>query len=530
MVNKIEKLQKYIEQSNFKEALNTVNKILKRDKNPSLLNVKGVILLQDGKVNYAIEIFLEVINLEPNFADALNNLGMAYQKKGAYEKAAKYLLQAISLRKDYIEARHNLAIVYESLDEPYKVIEELKLLLQLEPKHIPSLRLLGDVYLRVNNLKEAKAAHEEALKNELSPINLYKLGMDYMFEGNQERGVDCLKPTLPFYLQSFYTLVTHTNYEFSKSDLDYLIKAFNFEKDIANQSLAGFTYARILKKKKEYEKSFEVLMRANELKKSIVSFNQESFMESIKNIQNYFLDIQEIQMEFPQSDLRPIFILGAPRSGTTIVEQTLSNHSLIFGAGEVSKLDKLFDKLISKKDISLKSIQKLRDDYFLFIKKMTNKKYFIDKTPFNSFYIGLIKKVFPESIIINTIRDFKLVAFSMYEINFDHLPYTNCQEDIVFYLKNYKKNMQFWGKYKFDNFLLIDLEKFNQDREHETRKIFSLLKLDFDKKYLDVANNLRPVYTASSSQVRSKNISPSEYSAKNYGKILERFSSMIEDI
>ena len=118
----------------------------------------------------------------------------------------------------------------------------------------------------------------------------------------------------------------------------------------------------------------------------------------------------------------------------------------------------------------------------------------------------------------------------MYEINFDHLPYTNCQEDIVFYLKNYKKNMQFWGKYKFDNFLLIDLEKFNQDREHETRKIFSLLKLDFDKKYLDVANNLRPVYTASSSQVRSKNISPSEYSAKNYGKILERFSSMIEDI
>ena len=530
MVNKKEKLQKYIEQSNFKEALNVINKLLKKEKTPALLNTKGVILLQDGKINFSIEIFLKAIKLDPFFTDALNNLGMAYQKAGFNEKAVSYLSKAISLKNNYIEARYNLALVYDNMDEPYKVINELELLLKYEPKHAPSLILLGDIYNRINNVDVAQKYHEEALKFDLSSKGLFKLGMDYIFQGNKDRGIDCFKPTLPYHMPSFYVLASNTDYEFNNSELDFLIKTFNEDKDVKNKSMAGFAYAKILKKNKEYQKSFEVLIKANDLKRSITPFDQESFFKKIKSIEDYFLKIQEMEITITSCDLRPIFILGTPRSGTTFIEQIISNHIEIYGAGEVNKLHKFFDELILKKNFSIDSLKKIRDDYFCFIRKMTQKSYFIDKTPFNSFYIGLIKKIFPESLIIHTIRDLKSVAFSMYETDFDNLKYTNCLEDIIFYLKNYKENLNFWNQYEFDKYITINLEKFVKETEIETKKIFSLLDLDFEKSFLDPTRNKKPVYTASAGQVRKKNLPKPVYSVENYGAIIEEFNSSIDKI
>lgn len=529
-MNKIDKLQKYIEQSNFKEALRTIDKLLKREKNSSLLNTKGVILLQDGKINYAIEIFLDALKLEPDFGDALNNLGMAYQKIGNYEKAIIYLKNAIALNSNYIQARYNLAITYDALDEPYKVVEELKLLLTYDSKNSSAMSFLGDTYNRLNNLQEALKYHEEALKLELSPHNLFKVGMDYIFQGNKQRGIDCFKPTLPYYIPSFYALVTHTDFKFSESDLDFLKKTFDNEKDIKKQSLAGFALAKILKKKNKYEKSFKVLVRANDLLSNLLPFNQENFSNKIDKIQDFYLSLKKKKLQFSDSGLRPIFILGPPRSGSTFIEQIISNHRDVYGAGEVDILHKFFDNIISKENISIKILSKLRDDYFLFVKKMTNKKYFIDKTPFNSFYVGLIKIIFPEAIVLNTNRNYKFVAYSIYETNFDNLNYSFKQEDIVFYLKKYKKNLEFWNKENFKNFINLSLEDFLKNKEQETQKIFSLLKLEFNKKYLDTSKNTKPVYTASAGQVRGKAVSPFAYNIENYGKTIENFNLLIDSI
>lgn len=175
---------------------------------------------------------------------------MAYQKKKYYDKAIVFLKKAISLKEDYIEARHNLAIVYDNMDEPYEAIEELKLLLQYNPKHSTSLRLLGDIYNRVNNIQEALRFHEQSLKSELSHKNLYKLGMDYFYLGNKDKAMDCLRVTLPYHMESFYALATYSDYEFSKLDLDFLAKTFMEDKDANQRAVAGFSLAKILKKKR----------------------------------------------------------------------------------------------------------------------------------------------------------------------------------------------------------------------------------------------------------------------------------------
>jgi len=532
MQKKIENIQKFLNQSNFKEALILVNKLLKKDKkNPFLFNIKGVILFQDGQTNNAIEAYSSAIKFAPDFFDAFNNLGMAYQKKKYYDKAIVFLKKAISLKEDYIEARHNLAIVYDNMDEPYEAIEELKLLLQYNPKHSTSLRLLGDIYNRVNNIQEALRFHEQSLKSELSHKNLYKLGMDYFYLGNKDKAMDCLRVTLPYHMESFYALATYSDYEFSKLDLDFLAKTFMEDKDANQRAVAGFSLAKILKKKKEYEKSFEVLVKANELRSMLIGpFDQESFLKNIKKIEECYLSLKELKLDFMLSDLNPIFILGSPRSGTTIIEQIISNHPDIYGAGEVNKLHRLMDDMILNKNISKDTLEKLRQSYYSFIKKMTTKKYFIDKTPFNSFYLGLIKRIFPESITINTHRDFKSVAFSMYENNFDALNFTFRQEDIIFYLKNYKKNIEFWGNQKFANHMVIDLEKFIKDKDIEMKKFFSLLNLDFKKEYLNHTKNEHPVYTASAGQVRSKNVPQFSFTVKNYGKIIDQFNSLISEI
>ena len=532
MDKKIEKIRSLIEHSKIKDALDYVNKLLKKNKNPIYFNIKGALLLMDGQEKLAIEPLLKAIKLAPDFPDAYATLGMAYHKNDQNDKATIYLEKAISLNEGFIEAKFNLASVYFSTREFFKAIVILKNLLHLNPEHIDALKLLGDCLNEVNNVSEALKYHEAALKLDLNANNLYALGTDYIYLGNSERAIDCLRPILHSHIPSNLSLAVHTNYDFNKSDIDFLMKEFERNNDNEKRAVAGFALARILKKKRNFKESFEILIKANELRSIEASFDQKSFSKRINNIKEYYDSIDKLNIDPDRYDLRPIFIVGPPRSGTTYMEQILSNHPDVYGGGEICRLDHLFDEAILRQNKSQNSLFKLRDDFYSYVKHMTDKKVFIDKTPFNSFYVGLIAKIFPEAFIINTYRNYKSIAFSMYENNFSSggLNYTFSQEDIVFYLKAYKENMLLWSSQKLDKFLTVDLRAFVNDLENESKKVFSFLGLDFNINYLDVSKNKKPVRTVSAGQVRNKKAPIDMYTKENYGTVIEQFNLLIDSI
>jgi tetratricopeptide (TPR) repeat protein len=532
MDKNIEKIKNLVVNSRTIDAIDFTNKLLKKNKNPIYYNIKGALFLMNNQEKLAIDPLLKSIKLSPDFADAYANLGMAYHKNFQNDKATIYLEKAISLNEGFIEAKLNLALVYFSIREFFKAIETLKNLLLQNPEFIEALKLLGDCLSEVNNVSEAIKYHEAALKLDMNPDNLYSLGLDYLFLGNTERAIDCLKPILHSHIASNLTLAVHTNYEFNKSDIDFLMKEFEENNDSVKRAVAGFALARILKKKKNFKESFEILTKANKLRSIDDPFDQKSFSKKINNIKEYYYAIDKLNIDPTRYDLRPIFIVGTPRSGTTYLEQIISNHPDVYGAGEIARLDLLFEKAILSQNKSQNSLFKLRNNFYSYIKNMTNKKYFIDKTPINSFYVGLIKKIFPEAYIINTKRDYKSIAFSMYENNFvaEGLKYTYSQEDIVFYLKSYKENIAFWSEQKFNNFLTVDLKKFINEIDYEAKKVFSFLGLDFSINYLDITANKKPVRTVSASQVRNNKTPPDLYNVKNYGKVIDKFNLLIDEI
>ncbi len=532
MDREIEKIKSFIGASKIHKSLDYVNKLLKKNKNPIYFNIKGALLLMSDQNKLAIDPLLKAIKLAPEFPDPYANLGMVYHKIDQNEKAINYLNKAIDLNNDFIEAKYNLASIFFATRKFFEAIELLKNILLLDLKNTNAYILLGDAYNETNNVNEALKCHQEAVKLNLNANNLYSLGYDYLYLGNIERAMDCFRPTLPSHIPSYLGLATHTDYQFNKSDIQYLTHYFHEGQDNEKKALCGFTLARILKKQKKFKDSFEILIKANDLKKIDSLFDQKAFLEKVKNIQEFYLAIKSRKIEFSHDNLRPIFILGPPRSGTTFLEQIITNHPEVYGAGEICKLEYLFDDLISKKNITESSLVNLRNDYYAYVKKMTDKKYFVDKTPFNSFYLGLIKIVFPESLVINTKRNFKSIAFSMYENNFSSggLNYTYSQENIVFYLKNYKENMLFWAQQKFDNFLTLDLKTFVGNLENESKKVFTFLGLDFKIDYMDVTKNKKAVRTVSAGQVRNKKSPTEMYTEDNYGKVIEKFNLLIDSI
>ena len=149
-----------------------------------------------------------------------------------------------------------------------------------------------------------------------------------------------------------------------------------------------------------------------------------------------------------------------PRSGTSVIEQLISNHPSVYGGGEVDKLSRLFEDILFKNhQPSIRKISEVRNKYIAIIKSLTNKKYFIDKTPINSIYLGLIKLVFPESKIIYVTRDDFSTAFSVYQNNFlDHgLNYSYKQDYIVQFFKIFKEMMLYWEEINFEGYEEIKL-------------------------------------------------------------------------
>ena len=211
-----------------------------------------------------------------------------------------------------------------------------------------------------------------------------------------------------------------------------------------------------------------------------------------------------------------------PRSGTTLIEQILSSHSQIYGAGELDFLPKIIDKLGIKKPSSLESFfTEMRNSYYDQIKKISDDNYIIDKLPANYKWVGFIINAFPESKIIHIDRNPMAVCWSNYKTSFvdSGMDFNLSQQDIAKYYSLYLDTINFWKSKYAKNIFDVNYENFVNDFETNSREILNFLDLKWEDEIKNYDKNMRPVTTASFQQVREgikKNTSLSWKKYSNY--------------
>ena len=217
-----------------------------------------------------------------------------------------------------------------------------------------------------------------------------------------------------------------------------------------------------------------------------------------------------------------------PRSGTSLVEQILSGHSMIFGAGELGvindEMEKNFLYGLSQEEF-IKKILELRESYLNFLNVISNKVYVTDKLPLNFHWLGFIKLMFPNAKIINVKRDPIATAFSIYKTLFvkGALNFSYSFSDIIQYFKLYDRTMVFWSRNLADDILNINYHELVENPRFYINQMCEFIELSFEENMIDISLNNRPVHTASDLQIRDKIRSEKTQSWKKYENFLQEF-------
>ncbi len=482
-------LQKFLNAEKYFEKLLTLKKT------HEIYYIYGNVLKNLKKYSEASASFEKAIELNPNFSEAFNNLGNIKKSLNKPDKAIECFKMAIKLKDNNIEALFNLASIYQENNKFEDLIKIYKKLLQFDKNHIKTLYNLGSAYLFLGNISEGKNYFEKVLKLDQSNI------------------------------PSFRNYVSVTKIDKN----DKLFKHFqnlNFDKLNNHEKILIFdALSKCYFDQKNNDLGFNYLVKVNLIKKEITKFSLLKQQDKYKNIKDFFENTANFNLKFSDGiKSKPIFILGMPRSGTSLLEQILSTHSKIHGAGELNYLEKIINQLglIKPKDTKY-YFTEIRNYYYKNLSKISEKPYIIDKTPLNCRWIGYIVNAFPEAKIIHIDRNPMAVCWSNYKTLFvdNGLDFSLSQEDMAKYFILYNDLMKFWFK-KFKNQIInINYEDFVQDFELQTKNILLKLNLDWEDELRNYEKTHRVVKTASFNQVRDK-------IKKNTSKQWEKYSDYLK--
>ena len=489
----------------------------------NLSNQIQILINQFNTKNYEFVISKGNILLKknPEYVILYNLVGSSYQNIGEYIQAKKKFKDGIKLDPKNLALINNLGLSYKNLLE-YNYAEELFLkIISINKNYVNAYINLGNLKRDLNNFDEAIKLYEDALSisgSERNAVIFYSLALAHQGIGNFEKSIFYSKKTLE--INTNFTRADHLisqSTKYTASDDHYLNlkkKLIHYQDNCLEKVDIYFSLAKAEEDIGNIKEAARNLIKGNKLKKEILNYNISNEINLLKDIKEKFHK-NDFKIQSRKEENNIIFILGMPRSGTSLVEQIISSHKEVFGGGELPILSNIIkDNFITKEGNLIKDfseiindptiLRKLKNDYYNFIQNFKySQKFITDKAPLNFRWIGFINLIFPNAKIIHCFRDPKNNCLSMFKNLFEgSLNFTYSQEDLVKYYKNYENLMSFWKQNSFKNILDIEYENLIENKDSEIKKIINFCSLDWDENCLSFHKNKSPIKTMSTSQAR----------------------------
>ena len=307
-------------------------------------------------------------------------------------------------------------------------------------------------------------------------------------------------------------------------------------KDISKNECCeiNFGLAKAYEDLGDFGKAFAHYSEGNSLRKKLLNYDIIKDEELFKQIKTTYPQIARISLESDKSlqKIKPIFIVGMPRSGTTLVEQIISSHSQVTGAGELPFAAQFGEKIAKGASrFNKDSLFNFRNLYLEKLKSLSAGNLIVtDKMPQNFRFIGLLSAAFPKAKIVHVKRNPAAVCWANYKQYFtsEGIGYCYDIDDILSYHGLYLNLMSFWENSLSNRIYTLDYEWLTVHPEKETRQLIKYLDLEWDEKCLSPQNNSRIINTASSLQVREKIYQGSSEQWKKYQPYLNgAFDSLL---
>jgi len=452
---------------------------------PGAHNNLGTILLDLGSLDSAVDHFEWAVAFKPDYAEAHNNLGVALQNLGLMDKAVKSYEKATTFKPDYIGAHNNLGNIFKELKQLDAAVKSYEKVIAIKPDY-PEVHInLANTLRQLGQINDSINQYEEALAIKPDDAGAY-------------------------YHLSYLKKYTANDPHLTK------MKSLLSDSKLSHSDRINlcFALAKVNENLDNQDELFKYLHEANRLHKEEFDYSfdkQQKFIAIIKEIFNKNPPNIGQSLSSEPSTIHPIFIVGMPRSGSTLVEQIMSSHCAVHGAGELTNLTDIIRPKV--RDYVNQGMNNFPEEAFLSIREQyldsllnlnVPESVITDKYLLNFLYIGFILTAFPDAKIVHLKRDARAICWSIYSIYIQGINFGNNFEDIAGFYGLYTDLMDFWHQLLPGQIYDICYEDLTTNQEEETRKLLQYCELDWDENCMNFHKNPRAVETASAKQVRDK--------------------------
>lgn len=480
---------------------------------PVLFNILASAAAEDGKIDKAVEAYKRAIELDPGFVDAINNLGGILKNNGREVEAVDWLTRSLRVRPDQPVILRHIAEMERELLRHRDAIAHFRSALETMPDDADSHYGLALALIEVEDLDAALAAVERAIA--LVPQKLkFRMTKAQVLRllGRNDEATEVYEAILkdkPGFAGPYWGL--SSIHRFAPDDpLIGRIEAAYAAPGITAEERSKLAFA--LSKAREdigdLQGSFELLKQANHLRREADHYRFDREEKEFADLRKAAPNLVKFALPAGVSPVEtvPVFILAMPRSGTSLLEQILSSHSMVAAGGELPYLAKFgFNLATGAVPATTSALRGLRGDYLASIRPNAGgSRWLTDKMPHNFRLVALIRAAMPEAKIIHVHRDPAAVCWSNFKQNFnsDKLDYGCDLQDVVRYYKLYAELMALWKSMFGEAIYTLDYERLTVEQEDETRKLLDHLGLPWEEACLAPQRNKRGVRTASEQQVK----------------------------
>jgi tetratricopeptide (TPR) repeat protein len=564
----------------FDEAVRLIQRAVdaRPDYTDAVINL-GYGLNALGRNEDAAGQFERALAMGPPTAQLLANLGGALEQLGRYADAATRFEEALKLQPGLAEARRSLADVLLKLNRPVDALREIKKAVADGMPSIPMQVSLGNILLAAGRPGDAIRCFNQVLKEQpdLAPVhrNLAKslrhmgrfseaiehykkllakdpdnvvghheLGVVYQDLGDNDSALATFRNAVrldPNCVIAWHGIATVSKNDIDENEVKALLDLQQAPETSTNDRLRlGFALGKHYENIGQHDEAAKQFLLANKLKRAEFEYDIDSDLRAVENLRSCFdKAFLDRWSNTGLPDRTPIFIVGMPRSGTTLIEQILANHPRVFGAGEstslVHSIIETFpisdgvDYTCSINDPTSGDFKAIARRYLDCLPE-ADEEYITDKLPHNFLNVGMIRILFPNATIVHCRRDPRDTCFSIYKnlIGADSHFYAYDLEELARYYNGYAALMNHWDQVMPGAIHTIEYEQMIDNQEQSTRELLDACGLEWDPACLEFHKLERPILTISAPQVRQPLYRGSIGAWRPYEKMLEPLLDILD--